>query len=695
MFYTQIGMNSSFRDASWLRITLWTFFLIVSILLGAIFRHLPELLELDEFRPNIIHALEQSFRCHAIVGRVTGELFPRPGFIVSRVVLTDVPSSTSRGRNLAAVDAAHFSMGFDFQHRRVKFTNVRFVKPRFFLYRETPRELRMLHLPGTGPAIGPANNRSNLPIQQLDVREGQIELHDHAGTVHRVWIADGFNGSFAVPEQTGVLAGQFPSIGRRALLQLHYRGNSEFPFDLAISNANLKDMEQLGGIHSIPLEGNTDFSLQARVFPSLKLKLSMEPVRISSATDTLVSGRMELDDEHVTAHLAAGTTSAMTLDLDGRFNPRHSVWKANVRHYNASLVHAFYKQTWVDRLSGTGSLVFSAEGKGKQDLRWSVDGTNFRLTEPGGKSLGIPEWTASGDTHHISVSAHGVSESGGTADATWNSPLPPAESTIEVDISSLTVGQVLDAFDVPHASPKAGSHPMTYESWKISGASLGGVIRPGVSFALEDSYLDVAGMHLDVSGLFDLAKKPVQAHLKGQASNVPVAQVVESFFSPPSPMTGTGQIDFALDFPLAANWISLLNGPCTVTVQNGVLRLLKTAYRIASVLNLGNYLRARLPKVSAEGIVFESFTGHLLFRNGLVESNDLFLKSPDMNVGAKGWVDIPNHRMDLIMRLELLRFLEDVLRDVPIIHWLFKKPNKILLPLVVRVMGPWDDVEIR
>ena len=127
-------------------------------------------------------------------------------------------------------------------------------------------------------------------------------------------------------------------------------------------------------------------------------------------------------------------------------------------------------------------------------------------------------------------------------------------------------------------------------------------------------------------------------------------------------------------------------------VKDGVLKALKTMYRIMAVLNLGNYLRLRLPSVTAAGIEFDELSGHLVFQNGVLSTEDLFLKSPNMNIGAKGSLDIPGRGVKATLRLEMLRFLEDILRDVPITHWIFKKPNKIFLPLVVSLEGPWDDI---
>ena len=141
--------------------------------------------------------------------------------------------------------------------------------------------------------------------------------------------------------------------------------------------------------------------------------------------------------------------------------------------------------------------------------------------------------------------------------------------------------------------------------------------------------------------------------------------------------------------------MSGLCGPLQVEIKGGILRQLKTVYRIVSVLNLSNYLRLRFPQVTAQGIMFQSITGDLTFKNGVLSTENLFLRSPNMNIGVRGSLDIPGRSVETTLRLEMFRFLEDILRDVPITHWIFRKPSKIFLPLVVNISGPWNNVDIR
>jgi uncharacterized protein YhdP len=236
-------------------------------------------------------------------------------------------------------------------------------------------------------------------------------------------------------------------------------------------------------------------------------------------------------------------------------------------------------------------------------------------------------------------------------------------------------------------------NPFGYEPWLIAQGSMQSLVDDH-SLNIQQCRLTIAGMSLDLAGMFPLSQTNVPAHIQGSLRNIPVATVVESFFTPPSPISGSGQADFTLTFPLSEQWIRGLNGPIHVQVTNGILRFLKTFYRITSLLSLDNYLRLRFPQVTAKGIIFDSIAGNVTFKNGVLSTDDLFLKSHSMNLGAKGTLDIPAKRIKTTLRIELFRFLEDLFKVVPITHWIFKKPNKILFPLVATVEGPWENVDV-
>jgi len=348
----------------------------------------------------------------------------------------------------------------------------------------------------------------------------------------------------------------------------------------------------------------------------------------------------------------------------------------------------------LDQTPGAGQVEASIRHDARGNWRWSVLGRHSRLS---GTAFEMPEWSAKEDDKGLAVYARGITLEGGRAEAGWTKPRDSEAAALEVDVSSVTIRQVLEIFKLESKTPAAAGasfHPFGYESWRISQGSLQALIHGATSFEVQESEFDVAGMYLDLTGVFDFTTAGPRAHIKGNLLNIPMTSVVESFFPAPSPITGAGAVQFNFTFPLSKDWIKGLAGPVQVEVKSGVLKAFKAMYRIMAVLNLGNYLRFRFPTITAKGIEIDDLSGHLAFENGVLSTEDLFLKSPNMNLGLKGSLDIPGRQMEATLRLEMLRFLEDILRDVPITHWIFKKPNKIFLPLVVSIDGPWNDLNI-
>src|ERR1035441_8009442 len=104
----------------------------------------------------------------------------------------------------------------------------------------------------------------------------------------------------------------------------------------------------------------------------------------------------------------------------------------------------------------------------------------------------------------------------------------------------------------------------SYESWRIRQGTVKALIHGTTSFEVRESAIDAAGVHLDLTGTVDLAKNDPRGNIQGELSNVVIAPVLESFFTTPSPMTGTGAAHFDLSFPLSDAWIKGLSGPVQV-----------------------------------------------------------------------------------------------------------------------------------
>jgi uncharacterized protein YhdP len=264
-----------------------------------------------------------------------------------------------------------------------------------------------------------------------------------------------------------------------------------------------------------------------------------------------------------------------------------------------------------------------------------------------------------------------------------------------VDVASVTVRQILTLFNLQSKTsvPLGTWNPSGYESWRIDKGSMSSLLRGDHTLEVKDSDIDLLGMHLDLAGSFGLSQRG-QGKIQGDLLQIPLDTLIESFSGSQSPASGQAQLNFDLTFPLSSLWLQGFTGEVDEYAVNGTVRLFKTWYRVLSVLNLTNYFRFRMPQVAAQGVVYQTLIGHFHFQGGWLRTEDLFLKSPNMNVGVQGSVNMLQKLVDATLRVEMLTFLEDVLKSVPITHWIYKKPSKILFPLLVHVKGSWESPDV-
>jgi len=701
------------RRPSWYHITTRSLFLAAALILALTLWYLPNFLELNEFRPQVLDFLQKTFHCHVIVGDIRGELVPYPGLIVEHVVFLEESSAARQAdarrgvwraapRVLASVNGVHLWFSRKILEGRLQFRAVRFSRPRFIVHRETEssgeKRWTFLSVPGMTSSSAVPGGGGAL-VDEWQIRNGSVEYWDHAAAATHKWVADQFNGSFLTGSQSGSITGKVPRLGRQAMLDLHYTGAAVFPLEAHLGAVELSAIGKETPLQVPAFEDTADFLVKARFEPDFAVQATMEPMLLPHTDGKRLRVRATFEKDHLHAHLETLDAAPMTMEVDADIGK--DAWKARaaVTGYDAALVRTFYEQSWVDRLLGPGTLEAHAQSGGSGGWNWSALGKDFRME---GTALRIPEWSARGDSKSTTVLAHGVTAQGGTADVVWALPEASTVATLQVDADSVTLRQVLEVFNLQSkpasaaaAQPEDSMNPFGYEPWLITKGSMRALLHNGTMFEIQQSRFVIAGMQTNLSGTFELTQLNPHAHIQGDVQNIAVAPVVESFFKPPSPVTGTGKISFTLAFPMSDSWIQGLSGPIQLEIDNGLIRELKTIYRIMTVLNLSNYLRLRFPQITARGIQFQTLSGHLTFQNGVLSSEDLFSKGPTLNMGARGSVNIPARRIKISLRLEMFRFLEDILKDVPITHWMFKKPSKILLPLVVVVDGPWDNVEIR
>lgn len=91
-----------------------------------------------------------------------------------------------------------------------------------------------------------------------------------------------------------------------------------------------------------------------------------------------------------------------------------------------------------------------------------------------------------------------------------------------------------------------------------------------------------------------------------------------------------------------------LTGVARFEIKDGTIRKMETLGKILSVLNLKRLFSGTLPDMSREGMPFDTISGNLRFKNGVMTTDDLKLDGPVVDVAVKGSVSLPDREIAMV-----------------------------------------------
>lgn len=91
-----------------------------------------------------------------------------------------------------------------------------------------------------------------------------------------------------------------------------------------------------------------------------------------------------------------------------------------------------------------------------------------------------------------------------------------------------------------------------------------------------------------------------------------------------------------------------LTGVARFEIKDGTIRKMEMLGKILSVLNLKRLFTGTLPDMSREGMPFDTISGSLRFKNGIMTIDDCRLDSPVMDVDIKGSANLPDRKLNLV-----------------------------------------------
>jgi hypothetical protein len=161
----------------------------------------------------------------------------------------------------------------------------------------------------------------------------------------------------------------------------------------------------------------------------------------------------------------------------------------------------------------------------------------------------------------------------------------------------------------------------------------------------------------------------------------------------------TGKIDlegmytslFKHDFEIVPN----MEGQFKIKMQDAKLGKFTIISKIFSLLNFTEMIKLKMPDMLSKGMPIDTMTGTFAMKGGIAHTEDLFLKSPAMNLSAVGDIIFPKKEIDLIIGVQPLETIGKILGSIPIAGKILTGENKTITVSYFQVSGPYKDASVK
>lgn len=182
--------------------------------------------------------------------------------------------------------------------------------------------------------------------------------------------------------------------------------------------------------------------------------------------------------------------------------------------------------------------------------------------------------------------------------------------------------------------------------------------------------------------------------VSGYGSDFAAATVYERLLQKNAPLSGNMISGFYLDGLLNGTFIDTLDGGVSLRIKDGVLRRFKVLSKVFSILNISQIFQFQLPDMAREGMPFERLDASFRITDGVLHTEDLFIKSNAMNLSLIGDINLANETLDLVMGVKPLRTVDRIITQIPLAGWILTGEEKALITAQFKVTGASDDPKV-
>jgi hypothetical protein len=140
---------------------------------------------------------------------------------------------------------------------------------------------------------------------------------------------------------------------------------------------------------------------------------------------------------------------------------------------------------------------------------------------------------------------------------------------------------------------------------------------------------------------------------------------------------------------------SSLHGNFKAKLEKGYFTQTSIVFKILSLIDLKKFFKTPVSDLSSKGLYFESIQATAEIENGIIHTDDGFMRSPLANLAAMGSINLANYTIDGTVAVELLRTLRKITDKVPFAAKFLTGKSHHLASYYFEIKGPLNKPEIK
>ncbi|MFH1078836.1 MAG: AsmA-like C-terminal domain-containing protein [Pseudomonadota bacterium] len=132
-------------------------------------------------------------------------------------------------------------------------------------------------------------------------------------------------------------------------------------------------------------------------------------------------------------------------------------------------------------------------------------------------------------------------------------------------------------------------------------------------------------------------------------------------------------------------------GNVRVRMEEGMLKRFAVLSKLFSILNISQLFKFQLPDMVSGGMPYDDIIATLSFEDGIVSTQDLFIRSDAMNISAVAKIDMPKGEFgDTVVGVQPLQTVDKVVSLIPVVGWILTDENRRIMTVYFEVKGSLD-----